>query len=114
MRISDWIQTCALPICRRQGGHRLAGAGDVLAERHDAPRRARRRRKWPAAPCQLCDDAGGSGALTDRILIPRARTPAPFTPTRAGAEIRTLAGGTRGTRWGLQAVGPPTGGEHTG
>src|SRR5690606_28829829 len=49
------------------------------------------------------------GALTNRILIPRALTPAAFTARDSGAVIETFAGETMGTRWSLQAVSPPVG-----
>src|SRR5690606_39090616 len=93
---------------RRQGGDHLARTGHVLAECHDPARTSRGRRCRAATPRELCDDARGAGALSDRILIPRALTPAAFAARVVGGAVERFGGETMGTNWSLQAVAPPT------
>src|SRR3546814_19975488 len=82
MRISDWVQTCALPICRVAGLERAIGIDDLRIDPEERPDRAagfervRARQRGDHVPAGLglppgIDDR--AAPLPNHIVIPAPR-----------------------------------------
>src|SRR3546814_3816136 len=92
MRISDWIQTCALPISAAWGSDEARGFSDIPRPAAHAPRRAPVTRTVPPSPgplrhfVALIFRAGSSG----RSSMRRQSSPAQLRSEEHTSELQSL------------------------